>query len=571
MIIKIKSNKVLLLKNSDGYLQHLKEIRIPGMIEAPEVSTAKIIHLLKSVKAYNEEVHIIPDEYRVSMVEVVPTKKDIQNVSTAMEDEICLYDVQKGNSVIMYNLHESYQYLMDELVGQSLEPKIYPNARVAQAVLSKINYRTASVAVEPDFVEFTVVEDSILYTKRMNTGLSKYIQNIEGCNDTEVDEILKSYRDGTKDTPVRVEKILASIQDELSYVKEKFLPYAIAIVGPLSKAIEFEDSQEFPLVKVNPGGEWMEGLPEMTIQELNPLLFPIIEFEMGKVDRKKGKKKSAAEPEDEVEEEVNEDDSFGFEGVGNEIRIVQLGGDISENDQEISEDEMYEEEIDYEEEFEEELEEEPVRSKRNTRGKVDKRAQKKENPKKEKGKSLFGKKKNMEVEELDEISEGDYDELFEPQEEKPKGRNRDRGRGRDHGKKDSKNVKNSKSKGGKIGSKNVVIWSLIGSIIILAGSAFYLLDPMGLFTQETAPVEQSYEETTPMNNDQKVSDITALKEQFGFEITNAYENIIDEKPALTVELANVKEADLEQIKTTLESRYITTISEIETGISITIV
>ena len=94
---------------------------------------------------------------------------------------------------------------------------------------------------------------------------------------------------------------------------------------------------------------------------------------------------------------------------------------------------------------------------------------------------------------------------------------------------------------------------------------------MGLFTQETAPVEQSYEETTPMNNDQKVSDITALKEQFGFEITNAYENIIDEKPALTVELANVKEADLEQIKTTLESRYITTISEIETGISITIV
>ena len=179
MIIKIKSNKVLLLKNSDGYLQHLKEIRIPGMIEAPEVSTAKIIHLLKSVKAYNEEVHIIPDEYRVSMAEVVPTKKDIQNVSTAMEDEICLYDVQKGNSVIMYNLHESYQYLMDELVGQSLEPKIYSNARVAQAVLSKINYRTASVTVEPDFVEFTVVEDSILYTKRMNTGLSKYIQNIE--------------------------------------------------------------------------------------------------------------------------------------------------------------------------------------------------------------------------------------------------------------------------------------------------------------------------------------------------------------------------------------------------------
>ena len=567
MIIKIKSNKVLLLKNSDGYLQHLKEIRIPGMIEAPEVSTAKIIHLLKSVKAYNEEVHIIPDDYRVSMVEVVPTKKDIQNVSTAMEDEICLYDVQKGNSVIMYNLHESYQYLMDELVGQSLEPKIYPNARVAQAVLSKINYRTASVTVEPDFVEFTVVEDSILYTKRMNTGLSKYIQNIEGCKDTDVDEILKSYRDGTKDIPVRVEKILASIQDELSYVKEKFLPYAIAIVGPLSKAIEFEDSQEFPLVKVNPGGEWMVGLPEMTIQELNPLLFPIIEFEMGKVDTKKGKKKSVVEPEAEIEDD-NGDDSFGFEGVGNEIRIVQLGGDVSGNDQEISEDEMYEEEIDYEEE--EEFEEEPVRTKRNTRGKVDKRAQKKEKPKEEKGRSLFGKKQQMEVEEVD---EGDYDELFEPQEEKPKGRGRGRDRDRSRGKKDSKNVKNSKSKGkgGKIGSKNVVIWSLIGSIIILAGSAFYLLDPMGLFTPETIPVEQSYEETTPMNNDQKVSDITALKEQFGFEITNAYENIIDEKPALTVELANVKEADLEQIKTTLESRYITTISEIETGISITIV
>lgn len=571
MIIKIKSNKVLLLKNSDGYLQHLKEIRIPGMIEAPEVSTAKIIHLLKSVKAYNEEVHIIPDDYRVSMVEVVPTKKDIQNVSTAMEDEICLYDVQKGNSVIMYNLHESYQYLMDELVGQSLEPKIYPNARVAQAVLSKINYRTASVTVEPDFVEFTVVEDSILYTKRMNTGLSKYIQNIEGCKDTEVDEILKSYRDGTKDTPIRVEKILASIQDELSYVKEKFLPYAIAIVGPLSKAIEFEDSQEFPLVKVNPGGEWMEGLPEMTIQELNPLLFPIIEFEIGKVDTKKGKKKSVVEPEAEVEEDDNEDDSFGFEGVGNEIRIVQLGGDVSGDDQEISEDEMYEEEIDYEEELEEEPEEEPVRSKRNKRGKLDKGAQKKEKPKKEKGKSLFGKKRQMEVEEVDEVDEGDYDELFEPQEEKPKGRDRGRNRDKGRGKKDPKNVKNSKSKGGKVGSKNVVIWSLIGSIIILAGSAFYLLDPMGLFTQETTNIEQSYDETVPVNNDQKVSDITALKEQFGFEITDAYENIIDEKPALTVELANVKEADLEQIKTTLESRYITTISEIETGISITII
>ena len=372
-----------------------------------------------------------------------------------------------------------------------------------------------------------------------------------------------------------IREILEAIdEDTISFAcglpSENLFPNEDLKIATL-KAIEFEDSQEFPLVKVNPGGEWMEGLPEMTIQELNPLLFPVIEFEMGKVDRKKGKKKSAAEPEDEVEEEVNEDDSFGFEGVGNEIRIVQLGGDVSGNDQEISEDEMYEEEIDYEEEFEEELEEEPVRSKRNTRGKVDKRAQKKEKPKKEKGKSLFGKKKNMEVEELDEMGEGDYDELFEPQEEKPKGRNRDRGRGRDHGKKDSKNVKNSKSKGGKIGSKNVVIWSLIGSIIILAGSAFYLLDPMGLFTQETAPIEQSYEETTPMNNDQKVSDITALKEQFGFEITNAYENIIDEKPALTVELANVKEADLEQIKTTLESRYTTTISEIETGISITIV
>ena len=560
IIVKIKKDKALLVKNTDGYLQQLKEIKLPGMTESPEVSVAKIMLLLRNVKAFNEEVHIIPDFYRVETVQVVPTKKEIKAVASTQDNEMCIYDVQKDNTVLLYYLDKSYEILLNQIEEASLIPKIYTGGRMSQAILSKINARTASILVEPNFIELTVINEGIMHTERVETGLSDYIQALEGCTEEEVISVLLGYQDGTAEVPVKVSKILDMIYRKTEELKEEFLPYAIAIIGTLSKAIAFEDTEEFPLIKVNPGGEWMKGLSELRVQELNPMLFPIPLYEMEIIDGKQKSKpvglfgKSATNADEGVELIALEDDGDDNYSEDNELSIDNYEEEYAQSNE-------YNEEQDYE------TVEEP--KKKNKKGRVTKASKKTpKSAKKPKGKSLFGRKKpdeGLDIGDEEGYTEeymGDYEEIFN--EEPPK-----KGRRKKVGKSKSTNMPTKKA--------NPIKSLMLLLIVVMIGAGgygFYVLDPMGLFnsgqTDDQYIDDQGQE---PYLEDNRVTDIDGkielvkeLKSEYGFGIIEAYESGEDFDHILTVELTDVREEDVDKINEALSERYSVSMDISDNGI-----
>lgn len=607
MILKIKDRKVILLKHTDTHLQFLNEIQIPGMDINPELSIAKILYLLRSVRAFKEDVYVIPHRYDVSVKNVLPITKELQAVATVSDDSYCQYDIQNSDTVIMYDIPNVYLPLMDALKEQSLTPSILPIARQAQAVISHIQVRTMVVTLERNFVEYTIIQDTIQHTERIETHLTDFIMKLEGCNEDEVIEYITGYIEGTLPMPDRVKRSLDNVYKKFEELRDRFLPFAIAIIGTYTNVIPFEETPEFPLVKITPDGAWTEGLNEEIIQEVQPLLFPLAEFEMLNLEVKKGKKvrktKTIKDDTDINNEEfdndnegVNEEDPEEWTGLldpeeGYETdqtvkpkpvmrrtdpNTMRLPGDMADRVV-LNGQESYQEDGGI--------------TMINMDGSLD--TMRYEQPHHTQIQNYEDDGYDDGYQE-DQEEDEEFAELFEENiGKKPKRSKKPKAEKENRSKKGRNKMTNKSNKpfqkNSKILSTRVIAWSLGLSLLIVGGIFFYYADPLSLFNhtntdqyeEQNESMEQEIdqdseapqvsEEDKITRKEQKVADIQVLKDEMNLSITDVEDVNIDGNDALAVTFTNITMEEIDRVLSTLAGKYTLQTSTVDNGVLVYVI